>query len=52
MSSKHSSVWDGEDTLFDFNYQAFGIDPNECFELAFQRELEPGKYQRVHCPEH
>jgi hypothetical protein len=51
-SQKHSTVWDGGDTLFDFNFQAFGIDPNECFELAFKEELKPGKYLRVYFAEH
>ncbi len=50
-SEKHSTVWDGSDTLFDFNFQAFGIDPNECFETAFEKELKPGKYLRVHLAE-
>jgi hypothetical protein len=50
-SQKHSTVWDGGDTLFDFNFQAFGIDPNECFETAFEKELKLGKYLRVYLPE-
>ena len=28
-SQRH--VWDGVDQLFDFNYQALGVDPNERF---------------------
>jgi hypothetical protein len=51
-SEKHSTVWDGEETLFDFNFQAFGIDANECFEMAFEKELAPGKYRRVYFAEH
>lgn len=50
-SEGHSTVWDGGDTLFDFNFQAFGIDPNECFETAFEKELKPGKYLRVYLAE-
>jgi hypothetical protein len=50
-SQRHSTIWDGDDTLFDFNFQAFGIDPKECFDLAFERELKPGKYRRVGHPE-
>ena len=46
-SEKHSTVWDGDQTLFDFNFQAFGIDPNECFERAFDKEHKPGKQLRV-----
>jgi hypothetical protein len=30
------------------HFQAFGIDPNECFDLAFDEELEPGKYLPVY----
>jgi hypothetical protein len=51
-SEKHSTVWDGDQTLFDFNFQAFGIDPNECFDRAFEKELKPGKYLRVYYAEH
>ena len=47
-SVKHSTVWDSEETLFDFNFQAFGIDANECFHMAFENELAPGKYLRVY----
>jgi hypothetical protein len=51
-SQDHSTVWDGDQTLFDFNFQAFGIEPDECFEFAFDRELKPGKYLRVYFAEH
>jgi hypothetical protein len=51
-SEDHSTVWDGEDTLFDFNFQAFGIEPDECFDLAFDKGLKPGKYLRVYFAEH
>jgi hypothetical protein len=47
-SSKHSTVWDGNETLFDINFQAFGISPNECFSLAFKRQLKPGNYLKVY----
>jgi hypothetical protein len=50
-SEKHSTVWDGGDTLFEFNFQAFGIDPNKCFETSFEKELKPGKYLRVYLAE-
>jgi hypothetical protein len=30
----HSTVWDGEDTLWDLNYTALGIDPDEAFKIA------------------
>jgi hypothetical protein len=51
-SQEHSTVWDGGDTLFDFNFQAFGIEPNECFEVAFERELKPGKHLPVYFADH
>jgi hypothetical protein len=51
-SKEHSSVWDGDETLFDFNFQALGIDPRECFDLAFERQLKPGKYVRVYFAQH
>ena len=43
-SVDHSTVWDGHDTLFDFNYQAIGILPGECFERAYDEELKPGEF--------
>jgi hypothetical protein len=51
-SQKHSTVWDGEDTLFDFNFLALGIEPAECFELAHKKVLKPGQYRVVHWAEH
>jgi hypothetical protein len=51
-SERHSTVWDGGDLIFDFNYQAFGVDPNECFDNAFDKQLPPGKYRRVYFAEH
>jgi hypothetical protein len=47
-SEDHSTVWDGDDTLFDFNFQAFGIDPEECFDCAFEDELRPGEHLPVY----
>ena len=47
-SVEHSTVWDGENTIFDFNWQAFGVDPSKCFNSAFRgRELKPGRYRTV-----
>jgi hypothetical protein len=51
-SATHSTVWDGGDLIFDFNLQAFGVEPNECFELAAEKELPPGKYLRVYFAQH
>ncbi len=46
----HSTVWDGDKTLFEFNYLAFGIGANECFEAACVRILKPGKFLRLYYP--
>ena len=51
-SSKHSTVWDGERLLFDFNFQAMQISPEECFKLAYKRMLKPGELLKVHIAEH
>jgi hypothetical protein len=50
MSDKHSTVWDGERTLFEFNFLAFGIPAQECFDLAFEdgEVLPPGKFRRTY----
>lgn len=49
-SQLHSTVWDGDETLFDFNFLAMGVDPNEAFELAMKENtiLPYGKYRRVY----
>jgi len=52
-SQRHSTVWDGDETLFDLNYLAFDVPPDECFEVANKRELPVRKYMRggrVHRP--
>jgi len=51
-SDEHSTVWDGDRLLFDFNFQAMGISPQECFDLAYKEELAPGKLLVVHFAEH
>ncbi|WP_354267447.1 hypothetical protein [Bradyrhizobium ottawaense] len=57
-SNKHSTVWDGDQTLFEFNFQAFGVSAAECFALARDpgckpKELKPRMELRVglamHC---
>jgi hypothetical protein len=45
-SQRHSTVWDGDETLFDLNYLAFDVPPDECFEVANKRELPVRKYMR------
>jgi hypothetical protein len=47
-SDEHSTVWDGDRTLFDINFLALGISPGECFRLANGRQLRPGKELRVY----
>lgn len=49
---KHSTVWYGEETLFDFNFLALGIDADECFALADEKRLPPGKRLRVNMAPH
>jgi hypothetical protein len=51
-SDRHSTVWDGRRTLFDFNYQAFGIDAQTCFEAANGRHLPVGKHLKVYYAQH
>jgi hypothetical protein len=53
-SHKHSTVWDGAETLFEFNFLAFGIPAQKCFDLAFEdgSVLRPGKYLRIYFAEH
>jgi hypothetical protein len=53
-SPEHSTVWDGEKTLFDFNYQAMGVPADECFERASRGGTEgpPGRYISVSFAEH
>jgi hypothetical protein len=51
----HSTVWDGKTTLFDFNFQALGVPPLECFKNATAPKLNPkqlpvGKLMRVFWP--
>ena len=47
-SGDHSTVWDGSQSLFDLNFVALGVSPDECFRLANDRHLEPGKKLKVH----
>jgi hypothetical protein len=51
-SEEHSTVWDGEGLLFDFNFQAMGYSPKECFSRANQKELKPGELLKVYMAEH
>jgi hypothetical protein len=51
-SDQHSTVWNGNDLLFDFNFQAFGIDANECFDLANHKELRLGEHLKCYLAQH
>ena len=37
-SDLHSTVWDGRNTLFDLNFLALGVSPEECWDLATSME--------------
>jgi hypothetical protein len=47
-SDEHSTVWDGKDALFDFNFLALGITATECFDLVHKKELTPRRHHKVH----
>jgi hypothetical protein len=49
-SQDHSTVWDGKETLFDFNFLALGIPADRCFEMANEQHLAPGKEYRAGKP--
>jgi hypothetical protein len=61
-SQEHSTVWDGEETLFDFNFLALGVEPNEAFELAKKEnnflkegerlEVYEAEYYKTELPQH
>lgn len=53
-SAEHCTVWDGAETLFEFNFLAYGIPADECFKLAFEdgTELPPGKFMRTYTTPH
>ena len=50
-SDDHSTVWDGDQTLFDLNFVALGVPPEECFRLANGKQLKPGSELRVYLAE-
>lgn len=51
-SRDHSTVWDGDRTLFDFNFLALGIPPEECLALADKRRLKVGRELTVYLAGH
>jgi hypothetical protein len=50
-SSKNSTVWDGCVTLFEFNWQAFGVPADVCFRSAHDEVLRPGEFMVAGFPE-
>lgn len=46
-SDAHSTVWNGRNCLFDFNWFFMGVLADECFESANGEELAPGVYLEV-----
>lgn len=50
-SSLHSTIWDGDKTLFDLNFVTLRIPVHECVEMAFMqsdsRALEVGEYMQL-----
>ena len=43
-SDKHSTVWNGKNILFDFNFTALNVKPIETFNIAKQEELPVKTY--------
>lgn len=51
-SDEHSTVWDGDETLFDMNFLALGVDPKEAWGLASIGKVYPiGKNMICHFTE-
>lgn len=51
-ANTHSTVWDGEDTLFDGNFLALGVDADEAWELASKQKdsrILPVGELMLHC---
>ena len=46
-SDGHSTVWDGDQTVFDFNDLAMGVTPPKDFEDPCWKELRPGELMPV-----
>jgi hypothetical protein len=53
-SDEHSTVWDRGEVLFDFNYNAMKICPDDCFKAARHgaNAEEPGEYLELNFAEH
>lgn len=42
----HSTVWDKKDTLFDFNFLAFGVSADDCYKASNSRMVK--NYMRIY----
>jgi hypothetical protein len=51
-SDQHSTVWDGQRTLFDLNSLALGGTPQDAFDRAYEEELPVGEQLEVHFAQH
>jgi hypothetical protein len=53
-SEEHSTVWDGQETLFEFALLALGVDAGEAFQLAQKGgiELPVGEFHKPGFPPH
>jgi alanine-alpha-ketoisovalerate/valine-pyruvate aminotransferase len=53
-SDDHSTVWDGETTLFDLNFLALGVSPAECYRKARRKGvvLKPGEHMPIGFADH
>jgi hypothetical protein len=56
-SDLHSTVFDGVDTLFDMNFLALGVSPQDSYKLATSKkddpeELAPGKERKTYMAIH
>jgi len=49
-NDNHSTVWNGKDILFDMNFSALNIDPQEAFDIAYNngKLLPIGKQLKVY----
>jgi hypothetical protein len=51
-SQEHSTVWDGDQTLFDINFLALSVEAPEAFRLASKHQLPCGLYLPTFYPDH
>jgi hypothetical protein len=52
QSDEHSTVWNGDDVLFDLGFCGQGISTQECYDRANDRMLKPGAYIRTYLAKH